>query len=667
VPVHAPVPVDGRAPVDALLAGWHALHVRGALREARAHFDVAHRRAEQAGDGVAMVRAAIGLGGVWVHEHRGAAEAALVRRRQRQGLALAPLGSPEHLELRLRLAAEDDYAASRSDRIMALLPQARRAGDPRVLVSALSLAHHCLLAPDDAATRRALAEEMLEAATASDRPGDLTMAMLWRVVDRFLDGDLHAERALADLDHRLQRHPHLAAEFVVAALQVMLAVRAGRLAEAEGLAAACAVRGEAAGDLDAAGWFAAHLIAVRWYQGRIAEVVPQLDAQVHSPAQSAVDSSAFGALAVAAASTGDQGRAALALSRLGGGDLRALPRSSSWSVSVYGAVEAAVLLGSASTARTAYDLLLPFADRPLMLSLAVTCFGSVEHALGLAALGMDRPDLAVRHLRAAVRADLALGHRPAAVHARHRLGEALARSHDRRERDEGASEHARALAEAAAGGWGLPSPLRGGPPSGTREVVRVQAPADGIVLVRHGGRWTLQWGGRAVEVDHGIGMLYLAVLLARPGQEIPAVDLAAGQSGDREVRADAVQGRTQAVVDDEALRTYRRRLAAIEAELGDAEDRHDAGRVAALTAERDWIGAELDAATGPGRRRRAFAGNAERARIAVGKAVRRALARIAEADPVIGEELRRCIHTGASCCYRPPTSVRLGPRTPGPG
>jgi hypothetical protein len=37
----------------------------------------------------------------------------------------------------------------------------------------------------------------------------------------------------------------------------------------------------------------------------------------------------------------------------------------------------------------------------------------------------------------------------------------------------------------------------------------------------------------------------------------------------------------------------------------------------------------------------------------VGKAIRRALTRIAEADPVIERELRDTIQTGVRCCYRP--------------
>jgi hypothetical protein len=44
----------------------------------------------------------------------------------------------------------------------------------------------------------------------------------------------------------------------------------------------------------------------------------------------------------------------------------------------------------------------------------------------------------------------------------------------------------------------------------------------------------------------------------------------------------------------------------------------------------------------------------------VGKAIRRALARITEADPVIGEHLRQAVHTGVRCSYWPGLSAWPG-------
>jgi len=69
--------------------------------------------------------------------------------------------------------------------------------------------------------------------------------------------------------------------------------------------------------------------------------------------------------------------------------------------------------------------------------------------------------------------------------------------------------------------------------------------------------------------------------------------------------------------------------------------------------ERDWLLAELAAATGFAGRPRHFATNDERARVAVGKAIRRSLDHIAKANRALGEHLRNTVRTGTRCSYQP--------------
>jgi hypothetical protein len=85
-----------------------------------------------------------------------------------------------------------------------------------------------------------------------------------------------------------------------------------------------------------------------------------------------------------------------------GRGLASLPRGSSWLATMNGVAEAACLLGDEDVAGEAYDLLLPYADLPLVGGLGVTCFGSVHQALGIAALTRRHLDLAVEHLTLAV-------------------------------------------------------------------------------------------------------------------------------------------------------------------------------------------------------------------------------------------------------------------------
>jgi len=102
------------------------------------------------------------------------------------------------------------------------------------------------------------------------------------------------------------------------------------------------------------------------------------------------------------------------------------------------------------------------------------------------------------------------------------------------------------------------------------------------------------------------------------------------------------------VLDEVAIAEYRSRLKRLDAELGQRQAGDEAAR-----AEREWLVAQLAGAAGFGGRVRSFPDQGERARVAVGKAIRRALARIAEADPILGDHLRQTVHTGVRCSYWP--------------
>jgi hypothetical protein len=424
--------------------------------------------------------------------------------------------------------------------------------------------------------------------------------------------------------------------FVVSAIDVMLAIRAGRFGEAEELAAVCARRGAAAGDADHGWWSAAQLVTIRWYQGRLPELLPALHERVHSPVLSAVDNSAVAALAVAAAMSGDRHQAASSLAALCGSDLAALPRSSAWLVTMHGIVEAAYLLEVTDVALRAYELLHPHADLPMIGSLGVTCFGSTQHALGVAALTTRQADLAVEHLTAAVQQNLALAHWPALLASRQRLAQAYLLRGAPGDAEAARRELDLAGAEAAATGLPVPAAPAAGPSAAA--VAQCQ---------RMGRKWRLALGNRSVLVEDSIGMAHLAVLIANPRQEIQAADLVAGVAG--LTPGDA--GAAQPVLDHEAIAEYRNRLKSLDTEIDQPDA--DPARIARARAERDWLVAQLSSAAGFAGRTRAFPDQPERARVAVGKAIRRALARITEADPVIGEHLRQAVHTGVRCSYWP--------------
>src|SRR5579859_3369827 len=564
-------PADGLG--AALTAGTRAREVDGDLRASRQSFERAYQLAERAGDAQAMALAVLGLSGLWVSERRTVTGAVLLESRLEHVLSLLDPHSSLALRVRTRLAGEADYVRGGHDAILAQLDVARTAADPELLAEALSLAHHCLLGPEHVALRRDLAVDLIKTSFRTRRRSDLLMGLLWQTVDAYLSGDTHAGRHLGEQNH-------LAVAFVVSAIDVMLAIRAGRLDDAESLSRACAANGAAAGDVDHEWWSGAQLVTIRWYQGRLTELLPVLRDWEHSPDLSAVDNSAVAALAVAAAQAGDLRTAVSSLRALCGSDLAALPRSSSWLGTMNGIVETAALLGDAEVSARAYDLLRPYAGLPMVGSLGITCFGSVQHALGVASLTCGHLDQAVDHLRAAVQHNLALAHWPAVAASRRRLAEVCER------RDEGDRDLAGLVAECH----------------------------------RVGRKWRLAWRDRNVLMEDSIGMTHLAVLVANPRREILAAELAAGLSA---LGTGSDGGSAHPVLDQAAIAEYRNRLRRLDAELdqrgsGDAEAR----------AERDWLVAQLASAAGLGGRVRSFPDQGERARVAVGKAIRRALARI---------------------------------------
>lgn len=97
---------------------------------------------------------------------------------------------------------------------------------------------------------------------------------------------------------------------------------------------------------------------------------------------------------------------------------------------MYAVIETAYLTGDADAAAEAYDLLLPFANLPMMAGSGIVCFGSAHHALGIAALTTGAFDRAIEHLSQAVCRNVALGHWPAVNASRLRYAEALERRGD---------------------------------------------------------------------------------------------------------------------------------------------------------------------------------------------------------------------------------------------
>jgi TolB-like protein len=160
---------------------------------------------------------------------------------------------------------------------------------------------------------------------------------------------------------------------------------------------------------------------------------------------------------------------------------------------------------------------------------------------------------------------------------------------------------------------------------------------------QEGALWTLAYNHQVVQMPGLRGFQDLARLLAQPGVEIHAAELA-GQT----VRSEGMD-----LLDDQARRAYRARLVELEDEIGAASQAGDVGRVERLEEERERLITELGRASGLGARARKAGGSDERARTAVTWRIRNAIKRIETAHPALARHLIHSIQTGAFCRYQP--------------
>jgi hypothetical protein len=271
-------------------------------------------------------------------------------------------------------------------------------------------------------------------------------------------------------------------------------------------------------------------------------------------------------------------------------------------------------------AQALHAALAPYRGRLVIQGGANAVPGPVSYYLGLLCAALGRCDEAVDLLSEAAALAGQIGALPAAAHARARLADALEARSGPGDRE--AAEQQRRWARSVAERLGMSVLLATLPPTTDRWRLR-----------RDGGDWLLE-----ASEEHA-RLHYLRALLAAPGRDIPALDLAAGDAG---MRAPA----TGPVLDEQALAAYQSRLAALAGELDAADRAGDAARGGRLEAE-------LRRATGLAGRIWEVSPEAERARVNVTRTLRATLERISQAAPRAGAHLQASIRTGRACRYEP--------------
>ena len=191
-----------------------------------------------------------------------------------------------------------------------------------------------------------------------------------------------------------------------------------------------------------------------------------------------------------------------------------------------------------------------------------------------------------------------------------------------------------------------------------------QAPASPrAVFRREGDYWTVSWQGNVVRLKDAKGLHYIAYLLAHPGRPVLACELAAAGTANGDRRASIDRGGTVgdlgdlgdagALLDAKAREQYRRRIGELREELAEAVQHNDTWRAARLRSELESFRDQIVAAVGLGGRNRKAASHSERARQAVTKAIKAAIAKIRASDASLGRYLATSIKTGNCCAYDP--------------
>lgn len=193
------------------------------------------------------------------------------------------------------------------------------------------------------------------------------------------------------------------------------------------------------------------------------------------------------------------------------------------------------------------------------------------------------------------------------------------------------------------------------PPTETN--IREEDPTENIFR-QEGDYWTLQYEGDCVRLKDMLGLAYIAYLLGNAGKRFASVELTQVRrptGSGTEPQSLSSEGLSVARgidfgPDDRAVSDYKHELERLMRERVEAEAAGDVVSLTEIDKETAAIEDQLKE-WGLGGRPRLSGSPDERARKAVSKAIHRALEKIREGHPALGEHLDRYLLIGVSCTY----------------
>jgi tetratricopeptide (TPR) repeat protein len=622
----------------------------GRLRESRELFRELFREAHQQGDPIEAAHAALGLGGMWVHEHRAFDEReGFLATLQIARTGVANLDPLLVARLDVRLGAELVYVGKgTTQQVYDAVERIGEFGDAHAEAEALSLLFHLLLAPERTEERSIAAERMIAAAARANDPYFSTLAMMWHTVGLFMSGSPFAHRELESLRLRCAAIQNVAISFIVATLDVTLALRCGDIKRTEELASTAFSLGVECGDVDAEAFFGGQLLCARWIQGTSTELLSAGRRLQTSPDVHFANPLFSAAVAVMAAEAGELDEARRAVAHASSIlKFPAVAGVSSVRLSSFFALgEAAAVLEDRTAAAFVLEQLLPFADLPITGSLGVSCFGSTWRSIAVAQRTLGDEDDAIKSLRNAKADNERFGHQPMIAICYAELGELLLKSSDESERDEAIV----CLAEAIR--IGTTCQLSGRVPGWRmlldREVL-VRSLRDDLPksdnagsLHRASDNWTIVCALGSAVVPARRGMEHLSMLLLNPLVEVSVAQLIGSPVA-----------LSQPIFDDDAKIALGKHVRRLQGELEEAKMTANISAAEKIETELERMVELVEQSSGLFGRSRNFNDEAERGRTAVQKSLRRAISEIEKQSPALGQEISRSIRTGFNCSFVP--------------
>ncbi|MBM2617058.1 AAA family ATPase [Actinoplanes sp. LDG1-06] len=456
---------------------------------------------------------------------------------------------------------------------------ARTLDDPATLAGCLLARHDSLWTPGTGAERVVLAAGIVEAARAAGDPEREAQGLLLAANAHLENGSAAFRAVFAEFAYRTERLRQPRHDYLLRTRQAAIALLDGDLGAAERLVDEAAALGKAVGDRDTGNVRMSQRLELVRARSDPDELRRTAEESVRwwigAPAHAHAVAAGFLARAGDLAAARREVDTVLALP-----DWRA-DRSYLWSVFAGELATGAIALDDQNLCRVLLADLEPLAATCTVNGALVCFMGAHAHRVGLLRAALGDATGAVASLRQALD-----------IHKR--LGARL-----------WAAETGRALAT-----LGLD---------------------DAAAIRRDAEMWRVSYHGRNACLRDSKGLRDLAILLARPGADVAAVELMAGGGP---VVVDRLAA--EPVLDATALRAYRKRLLDLDRD----------------PAERQRLLAEVRRATRPdGTVRPLGADNAERARKAVAARIRDAIRRIDVVLPEFGRHLDRSVRTGHMCRY----------------